>query len=141
MSDLLTGLVATNTNTPSGCSNSGDAICAGTFRCNQACVALIAAVCFVWLTGLPERIVQCVCGTTAIPAPVDRQLNLNSATAAELDALNGIGEKLAARILADRESRGPFTSVANLQRVKGIGPKTLAKNQAHLRVDEQPEAD
>lgn len=52
-------------------------------------------------------------------------LNVNTATAAELELLPGIGPALAGRIVADREANGPFKSVDDLDRVKGIGPKTL----------------
>ncbi len=65
---------------------------------------------------------------------VDSQIEMNSAPAAELDLLEGIGPKLSARILEDRDSRGPFKSVEELRRVKGIGPKTIEKNRPYLRV-------
>lgn len=57
------------------------------------------------------------------PAPA--KVNINSATAAELEALPGIGPALAQRIVADRTSRGPFRSVNDLDRVRGIGPKIV----------------
>jgi competence protein ComEA len=53
-------------------------------------------------------------------------LDLNRASAAELERLPRIGPSLAARIVADREARGPFRSVAELDRVVGVGPATLA---------------
>lgn len=54
-------------------------------------------------------------------------LNLNRATAAELDALPGIGSVLANRIVEWREREGPFQSVDDLGKVEGIGPALLAK--------------
>ncbi len=54
-------------------------------------------------------------------APVD----LNSADAALLDTLPGIGPSTAAKIVADREANGPYLSVDDLGRVPGIGPKKL----------------
>jgi competence ComEA-like helix-hairpin-helix protein len=51
--------------------------------------------------------------------------DINSAPAAELALLPGIGPQLAARIVAQRQSQGPFTSADDLLRVHGIGPKTL----------------
>lgn len=48
-------------------------------------------------------------------------LNLNSATAAELETLPGIGPSKAAAIIANR----PYVSVDDLERVPGIGPKTI----------------
>jgi competence protein ComEA len=49
------------------------------------------------------------------------KVNLNTATAAQLDALPGVGPVLAERILAYRESKGGFRSVGELRQVEGIG--------------------
>ncbi|WP_432512549.1 ComEA family DNA-binding protein [Kineococcus sp. SYSU DK001] len=57
----------------------------------------------------------------AAAAPVD----LNTATAADLDALPGVGEVLAGRIVAWRTENGPFSAVEDLGEVQGIGPKVL----------------
>ncbi len=54
-------------------------------------------------------------------------IDLNSASLAELDRLPGIGPSLAARIVAHRDSAGPFESLEALQRVRGIGPALAAK--------------
>lgn len=54
--------------------------------------------------------------------PAER-ININRATAAELTALNGVGEATAAKIVADREANGPFRTVEDLKRVSGIGDK------------------
>jgi competence protein ComEA len=53
------------------------------------------------------------------------KLNVNLASAEELERLPGIGPALAARIVAHREAHGPFRTVDDLLRVSGIGPKTL----------------
>lgn len=55
------------------------------------------------------------------------QLDVNTADRNEWMQLPGIGETLAARILALREASGPFKSHDDLLRVSGIGEKTLAK--------------
>lgn len=52
-------------------------------------------------------------------------VNLNTADAAMLDSLPGIGPAIAARILAWRDDNGPFRSVDELLAVSGIGEKTL----------------
>jgi competence protein ComEA len=49
------------------------------------------------------------------------KVNLNTATAAQLDALPGVGPVLAERIVAYRESKGGFRSVGELRQVEGIG--------------------
>ena len=52
-------------------------------------------------------------------------LKINSASADELCALKGVGPKLAEKIIAFREAKGPFKSGAELQKVPGIGKKKL----------------
>lgn len=70
------------------------------------------------------------------PPDIEQTIDLNTATVSDLDLLEGIGPALSARIISDRDARGPFSSVERLQRVKGIGPKTLEKNLAYLRADQ-----
>ncbi|MBL8951156.1 MAG: helix-hairpin-helix domain-containing protein [Myxococcaceae bacterium] len=60
-------------------------------------------------------------------------LNLNTATAAQLDQLPGVGPKAADRIIAHR-SKTPFTRPEELVKVKGFGKKKLEKLKAHLAV-------
>lgn len=62
-----------------------------------------------------------VAGAPASGAPID----LNSADAAALDSLPGVGPSTAQKIVADREANGRFASVEDLGRVSGIGPKKL----------------
>lgn len=57
----------------------------------------------------------------------DLPVDVDAAGAAELDALPGIGPSLAARIVADREARGPFGSLDGLRRVKGVGDVLIAR--------------
>ncbi|MEJ7837393.1 MAG: ComEA family DNA-binding protein [Thermomicrobiales bacterium] len=52
-------------------------------------------------------------------------ININTANAAELDELPGIGEVLAARIIEHREQFGPFASVDQLLEVEGISESTV----------------
>lgn len=58
-------------------------------------------------------------------------VNLNTATAAQLDLLPGIGEKAAKRIIEHR-SKTPFAKVDDLKKVKGFGAKKLEKLKAFL---------
>jgi competence protein ComEA len=55
----------------------------------------------------------------------DGPVNLNTATADALDGLPGVGPATAAAIVRDREQHGPFRSVGDLERVRGIGPAKL----------------
>ncbi len=67
----------------------------------------------------------------ASPAPSGNRVDINSASAAQLDSLPGIGASKAALIVASREQQGPYTSCADLQRVNGIGAKTV-QNLEHM---------
>lgn len=66
-------------------------------------------------------------------APIDP----NTATAAELDRLPGIGPSLAARILEER-TRGPFTTVGDLTRVRGIGAALATTLAGHMSLPAGP---
>jgi competence protein ComEA len=65
-------------------------------------------------------------------------LDLNRAEAAELSQVPGIGPTLAREIADDRLHRGEFRSVEELRRVKGVGPATLDRARAFLRVEPPP---
>ena len=62
------------------------------------------------------------------------KININSASAAELDKLPGIGPALAERIIQYRTENGPFVRPEDLQEVSGIGPKTYEKMAAMVSV-------
>jgi len=65
--------------------------------------------------------------TENIPSPQSTGLiNINTASAAQLETLPGIGEVIAQRIVDYRNTYGPFQSVGALINVKGIGEKRLA---------------
>lgn len=65
----------------------------------------------------------------ADPAPADpvAPIDLNRATAEELETLPGIGAAKAAAIVAAREAQGGFRSLDELEGVRGIGPALMAK--------------
>lgn len=62
------------------------------------------------------------------------KVNINSATAKELQQLHGVGEKKALAIVEYRQQYGKFASVDDLQKVKGIGPKFIEKNRDRLAI-------
>lgn len=62
-------------------------------------------------------------------------LNINTASAKELETLSGIGPQMAKRIIQYREEHGNFTSVDALTEVKGLGEKTLEKLKPFVAVE------
>jgi competence protein ComEA len=68
--------------------------------------------------------------TTAPSAP----LSLNSATAEQLDTLDGVGPATAQKILEYRTAHGGFSSVDDLAQIPGIGPKKLESLRAQVTV-------
>ncbi|MEF3306066.1 ComEA family DNA-binding protein [Paenibacillus sp. GYB003] len=63
--------------------------------------------------------------------------DLNRATAAELDKLPGIGPSKAKAIAEYREREGPFRSIDDLKKVKGIGDKTFESLKPFIKVEPQ----
>src|SRR5262249_13624206 len=67
---------------------------------------------------------------TGTPAIV----NVNTASAAEFEALPGVGPKLAARIIEYRTKNGPFKKIEDLMNVRGLGEKNFVKLKAQLTI-------
>jgi competence protein ComEA len=61
-------------------------------------------------------------------------ININRATARQLDALDGIGPVIAARIVEYRKVNGSFLSVDDLQKVSGIGAAKFAQIKSKVRI-------
>ena len=61
-------------------------------------------------------------------------INVNRATAAQLDSLDGIGPVIAKRIIEYRKVNGPFATIEDLQKVSGIGTAKFAIIKSKLRV-------
>ena len=61
-------------------------------------------------------------------------LNINNASAAQLDALPGIGPVMAGRIITYREKNGPFKAIEDLRKVSGMGASKFAQLQSLIRI-------
>jgi competence protein ComEA len=72
--------------------------------------------------------------STAKPSGATDVVDLNAASAEQLDALPGVGPVTAAAIVAWRDAHGRFDSVEQLGDVDGIGPARLDKLRDHVRV-------
>lgn len=65
-------------------------------------------------------------GGASVRGTTGGKININTATAAELETLPRIGPTMAQRIVDYREANGPFKTIEDIQNVPGIGPTTFA---------------
>ena len=82
------------------------------------------------LTGEAEVSLPPATGT------MGEKINVNEATAEELTAIPGIGEKLAQAIVAEREQSGPYLYPRDLLRVSGIGEESIQGLLDYITVGE-----
>jgi competence protein ComEA len=76
-------------------------------------------------SGVPAAAGHLHAGTAQSAAGGSAPVNINSASAEQLDELPGIGPATAAAIVSHREQHGPFASVDDLEAVRGIGPAKI----------------
>lgn len=121
-------------------------------RADQAVVAsvvglaLVAVVAYWTLRGgMSGRLIEIEADGVDLPrAPLVAEftVDLNTADWVELDALPNVGERLARRIVESRAADGPFQTVDDLDRISGIGARTIERLRPYLRVSnaagEQP---
>lgn len=63
------------------------------------------------------------------------KININTASADELEKLKQVGPNYAIRIIEYREKNGPFEKPEDIMKVKGIGPKTFELNKEQIVVE------
>lgn len=64
------------------------------------------------------------------------KVDINHATAAELQQLKGVGQVVSERIVTYREQSGPFKAIEEIMNVKGIGEKTFEKIKELIYIGE-----
>ena len=84
-----------------------------------------------WVAG--PATAQPAASSTTAKAAVE-PVNLNTATAGQLEALPGIGARTAARIVEYRQKNGPFKKTEDLMNVRGIGEKSFLRLKPMLTV-------
>jgi competence protein ComEA len=70
----------------------------------------------------------------------DMRIDINSASAAELALLPGIGPRLSERIVDDRAARGPYGTLEELTRVNRIGPTIVQRIRPYVVVEPPDES-
>ena len=89
---------------------------------------VIAALLVVGLSAAPSAAQDTTRRTSAVSsASASAPVNLNTATAAQLETLPGIGKATAERILEYRQKNGSFKKVEDLMNVRGMGEKSFLK--------------
>jgi competence protein ComEA len=97
-------------------------------RLNDAEVVTIDSV------GMATPVVADTGEETTAPISISARVNINTATAAQLESLPGIGPAIAQRIIDDRKQNGPYRDISELTRVPGISGKLLAEIQNQITV-------
>ena len=99
---------------------------------------LAAAVVFLctWESGAGRYSLSAMPEPTPAPTPESAPLlvDLNTATAQELDQLPGIGEVFSERIVAYRTENGPFQTIEEIMDVDGIGESVFASLSPYITV-------
>ena len=72
--------------------------------------------------------------TAAKASPVAGVVNINTASATDLEGLPGVGAKTAARIIEYRQKNGPFKKIEELMNVRGVGEKNFLKLKPQISV-------
>jgi competence protein ComEA len=93
-----------------------------------SCVVALACH-WVYLGGHRGHLIEI---DRAEPLSAKYLVDVNRADWPEIIQLPGIGETLARRIIADRKQRGPFSDIDDLDRVDGIGLRTLERVRPYL---------
>ncbi|MCA9310653.1 MAG: ComEA family DNA-binding protein [Phycisphaerales bacterium] len=93
-----------------------------------AVVVFVVALAMVALAARPAP-------ASGVSLPI-RRIDLNHASASELEVLPGIGPGRASAIVAAREGRGGFRTLDDLESVPGIGPRTVAGLRPFARVEQ-----
>ena len=100
---------------------------------NRSVPMLVAVlVCLASLSVAAEQTSRSAKPATA--AMSTEVINLNSATAAQIAALPGIGPKVAGLVVEYRQKNGPFKKIEEVMNVRGIGEKSFLRIKDRITV-------
>ena len=97
-------------------------------------ILALAALAFLAAVQAPAVAAQARGSRSGSKPAVTGTVNVNTASASELQALPGIGAKTAARIVEYRQKNGPFKKIEELMNVRGVGEKNFVKLKAQITV-------
>jgi competence protein ComEA len=103
----------------------------------RQCLSALALVSL--LTAAPSLVIAQTTSRAAKASTTAGIVNINTASAADLEGLPGIGAKTAARIVEYRQKNGPFKKIEELMNVRGIGEKNFLKLKPQITVTTRSE--
>ena len=106
----------------------------GSSRCVRRCRLSVRRILRAGISSHSSSSPSPVSSAVAVNSSPDT-IRLNSATMEELMTLDGIGEVLASRIIAYRDTHGGFRSLEELREVEGIGQKRLDAIRSRLTLE------
>jgi len=106
-------------------------------RADQGCAGVLLAISLLamlsfWIQQNSDRGGIIEIGDPELQPPLQFQVDINKASWPELILLPNIGEQRAKDIVASREQDGSFLDINDLQRIRGIGPKTVEGLRLYL---------
>ena len=99
---------------------------------------MVAVAAMMWCTGAAGGVLASdtkqARSEAKSPASSEGKVNINEATQTELMKLEGVGAGTAKKIIAWRETHGPFKHAHDLEKVPGVGRDVLDKNHGRIAV-------
>ena len=102
--------------------------------CRRTGVIVMALMVMPWTAVAADKAATASGRTTTVSTTVgsDAKVNINTASAKELMTLNGVGAKVAERIVTYREANGPFKKAEDLKKVEGVGKGLWERNRERI---------
>src|SRR5471030_1384790 len=101
----------------------------------RAVLSIVAVTCLLGALPVAAVAAQSKSAARSAAKPASTAIvNLNTASATDLESLPGVGAKTAARIVEYRQKNGPFKKIEELMNVHGVGEKNFLKLKPQITV-------